>query len=40
MKAKEFKLKIHSIKFCVLGFKKDVWTWIGVASDVVNFAKD
>jgi len=40
MKDGEFKLKIHTIKFWVLVFKKDVWIWIGVVLDVVNFTKD
>jgi hypothetical protein len=40
MKVKEFKLKIHEIQFWVLVFRKDIWTWIGVMLDVVNFTKD
>jgi hypothetical protein len=40
MKVEEFKLKIHSIKFLDLFFEKDFSTWIGDASDVVNFIKD
>jgi len=40
MKVEEFKLKIHTIKLWVLVFKKDVWIWIGVALNMVNFTKD
>jgi hypothetical protein len=40
VKVEEFKLKKFWIKFLVLVFKKDVWTWIGVTSNVVNFTKD
>jgi hypothetical protein len=40
MKVEEFKLKIHEIKIWVLIFLKDIWIWIGVASDVVDFTKD
>jgi hypothetical protein len=33
MNVEEIKLKIHEIKFWVLVLNKDVWTWIGVASN-------
>jgi hypothetical protein len=39
MKVEEFNLKFIKLNFG-FWFKKDVWTWIGVASNVVNFTKD